>query len=268
MTERVVTEIWIYPIKSLGGIRLQSSNVREKGLELDRRWMLINNKGMFLTQRNIHTLAEFKVSIVGDSLRITYRGNETHFKSHEVGASIQQAIIWNSLVDVHEVSPLISQWFSEMLQLECRLVHFPEPYIRKVEDPFLQNVSLADAYPILTIGQNSLNDLNARLESPIPMNRFRPNLVFSGGNPYEEDDWKNFSIGEGRLLGSRKSYRCIVTTIDQETGIKGREPLLTLSKYRREHDKIFFGLNTLCLNNFTVSVGDRIILDSDADLHI
>lgn len=129
-----------------------------------------------------------------------------------------------------------------MLKMNVRLVYFSEANNRKIEEPYTQNVSLADNYPILIIGQSSLDDLNGRMAQPVPMNRFRPNIVFAGGDPYEEDYWRQFSIGEGKLIGARKSYRCIITTIDQETGIKGREPLLTLSKYRLEDEKISFGL--------------------------
>jgi uncharacterized protein len=261
MNELIVSELWIYPIKSLGGIRVKTCLVKEKGFELDRRWMLIDNQHSFLTQRKLHCLAEFKIELSSDELIVKFREFSFRFTIHQPGSDSIRATVWNSEVDVIEVSKDASFWFSEMIKMDVRLIFFPEGNLRKIEEPYQQQISLADAYPILTIGQGSLDDLNSRMEEPLPMNRFRPNLVFTGGEPYEEDDWKSFRIGTGKLWGARKSYRCIVTTIDQVTGIKGREPLLTLSKYRREANQIYFGLNTLPLNQSLITEGDRIIVE-------
>jgi hypothetical protein len=260
MEKLFVSELWIYPIKSLGGIRVKSCLVREKGLELDRRWMLIDDQNNFLSQRKLSCLAEFYLVMTSDELIVTFRTFSIRFYKHEVCSNSFKATVWNSEVDVLEVSKNASHWFSEMLEMNVRLIYFPEENSRKIEDPYKENISLADAYPILTIGQSSLDDLNSRMEKPLPMNRFRSNLVFSGGTPYEEDNWRDFSIGAGELWGARKSYRCVVTTIDQISGVKGREPLLTLAKYRLENNKIFFGLNTLSLNQFHIYEGDAIVV--------
>ena len=121
-----------------------------------------------------------------------------------------------------------------------------------------EQVSLADGYPLLIIGEASLADLNKRLPSPVPMNRFRPNLVFSGGHAYEEDAWKEFRIGESLFKGVKPCSRCVLTTIDQDTGAQGKEPLATLASYRKKENKIYFGQNVLALNEKTIYEGATI----------
>ena len=110
------------------------------------------------------------------------------------------------------------------------------------------------------IGQSSLDDLNSRLEFPVPMNRFRPNLVFTGGQPYEEDSWKLLTIGNNKFAGVKPCSRCVLTTVDQNTGEKGKEPLATLAKYRQHENKIYFGQNLLSIDHHTIHEGDEIKL--------
>ena len=121
-------------------------------------------------------------------------------------------------------------------------------------------VSLADGYPLLIIGESSLADLNKRLAFPLPMNRFRPNLVFRGGEPYEEDIWRNFTVGRNRFVGVKPCARCVLTTVDQDTGKKGIEPLLTLAKYRKRDGGVYFGQNVIALDNYEIKEGDGITL--------
>jgi hypothetical protein len=167
-------------------------------------------------------------------------------------------------VEVYEVSTQHSEWFSAILGKNCRLVSFPENNPRPVNpDHAINNdqVSLADGYPCLIIGQSSLDDLNSRMEIPLPMNRFRPNIVFSGGKPFEEDEWKNISIGQNRFAGIKLCPRCVVTTVDQDTGIKGAEPLRTLATYRARDNKVYFGKDLIPLNYNEIAEGDEIILE-------
>jgi uncharacterized protein len=167
-------------------------------------------------------------------------------------------------VVVTEVSDTVSQWFTVQLGMRCRLVGFPEKNPRPVNPRYSVNnehVGLADAYPFLIIGQSSLNDLNARLQEPLPMNRFRPNFVFTGGEPFEEDTWRNFAIGRNRFAGVKPCDRCVLTTVNQDTAEKGAEPLLTLSKYRKRDNKIYFGQNLVALDHTEVAVGDKITLN-------
>lgn len=264
MSELRLSEIWIYPIKSLGGIRLKQSRVLEKGLEYDRRWMLVDENGVFMTQRNTPTMALFKLEIGKEKLKITYSPDSiVHTISLHPNAleKSESVIIWNDAVTAREVSRESSAWFSSILNLRCRLVYFPEENSRSVDPIYKVNdehVSLADAYPFLIIGQESLNFLNSKLTEAIPMNRFRPNFVFTGGEPNEEDTWRNFTIGSNRFVGVKPCARCAVPTINQDTAEKGIEPTRTLATYRRNENKILFGQNLLATDHQEVKEGDLI----------
>ncbi len=269
MSRYTLSEIYIYPIKSLGGIRLDRAKVQGKGLQFDRRWMLVDKAGVFLTQRIHPAMALFKLEIQSDHISITFRkGEKIHpSTSFNIGTpdsdKWMKAKIWDDEVNVIEVDPEISQWFSQHLGMTCKLVSFPEEKSRPVDPRYKVNdehVSLADAYPFLIIGQSSLDDLNTRLPQPLPMNRFRPNFVFTGGDPYEEDNWRNLSIGKNRFAAVKKSARCTLTTVNQDTGEKGAEPLRTLSTYRKVDNKIYFGQNLVALDEEEVAVGDSIIV--------
>jgi uncharacterized protein len=261
-----LSKIFIYPIKSLGGIALTSARVLEKGLQYDRRWMLVDRDGVFLTQRIYPRMALLKVALDHEHIFITNKtnGEQLSFfvETVAVGDSIR-ATIWNDQVDVIEVDPMLSEWFSKQLDIDCRLVSFPENHPRPVDPKYKINdehVSLADAYPFLIIGQSSFDDLNSRLSEEIKIERFRPNFVFTGGEPYEEDGWKNISIGDNRFVGVKNCARCVLITVDQDTAEKGVEPLQTLSKYRKSENKVLFGQNLVAIDFGNVAVGDQIIL--------
>lgn len=267
MNSLTLNEIQIYPVKSLGGIRVQEAVVKEKGLAFDRRWMLIDEAGGALTQRVFPQMALLKVGISGNSLTIDYtKGGKilasTSFPAHTpASGNWLKAKIWDDYVEVLEVDPSVSEWFSDHLNTRCKLVAFPEEKPRPVDPKFQvndENVSLADAYPFLVIGEQSLEDLNKKLAEPVPMDRFRPNFVFSGGAPYEEDDWKNFSIGDVKFIAVNRCARCTLPTVNQETAEKGPEPIRTLSKYRNENNQVYFGQYVVALGQGTVQVGDSV----------
>lgn len=261
--QKQLSEIWIYPVKSLAGIRIKQARVLEKGLEHDRRFMLVDHDNRFITQREYPELALFDTEISDNLLCITHRLNKQAItlplrppESKTVTASI-----WNDAVSVSEVDVQASAWFSDQLKFTCRLVFFPEKNLRPVDHAYAignEQVSLADGYPFLIIGQASLDDLNARLAEPVEINRFRPNFVFTGGEPYEEDTWKNFSIGTVRFAGVKNCARCVLTTVNPATGTKGVEPLRTLSGYRRINGKVYFGQNAVALAQGVIYEGDFI----------
>lgn len=257
-----LSEIWIYPIKSLGGIRLPAAKVMEKGLEHDRRWMLIDANNAFLTQRTHHPMAQFKLSIEDNGFRIHHFAKSILLPfENELMPEPISSKIWDDTVTVLEVNAELSHWFSEQLGIDCRLVQFPETKPRLIDEDYrigYAHVSLADGFPFLIIGQSSLNDLNQRLSEPMPMNRFRPNLVFTGGKPYEEDDWQNFLIGKNRFVGVKPCSRCVLTTIDQQTAAAGKEPLATLATYRKKDNKIYFGQNVIAIDYEEIFEGDEI----------
>lgn len=265
MPDIKLTQIWIYPIKSLGGISLLSAQAMGKGLRYDRRRMLIDETGTAITQRDYPKMALLKTSISSEQLKVKFEENELKIPLAEHDRSRPLNVtIWNDQVKAVEVGTSHSEWFSEMLGVRCKLVFFPEENDRPVDPRYHvnnENVSLADAYPFMIIGQSSLDDLNSKLNEPIPINRFRPNFVFEGGDPYEEDEWRNFSIGEVRFVGVKMCDRCVITTVDQSTAEKGAEPLRTLASYRKRGNKIYFGQNLVALDHTIVNVGDRIVLE-------
>ncbi|HEY3404323.1 MAG TPA: MOSC N-terminal beta barrel domain-containing protein [Ohtaekwangia sp.] len=264
MKDLQLSQIWIYPIKSLGGIPLTSAKVMEKGLQNDRRFMLVGDDGLFMTQRIYPKMALFKTSLSGDNVVIRFGADQIELPLHPTVAGDERSVqVWDDTVTATEAAGAFHQWFSDRLDLNCKLMFFPEGNPRPVDPKYKVNdehVGFADAYPFLIIGQCSLDDLNSRLKEPLPMNRFRPNFVFTGGEAFEEDNWRNFTIGSNRFVGVKPCARCVLTTVNQDTAVKGAEPLRTLATYRNKNNKILFGQNLVALDHTQVQVGDRIIL--------
>ncbi len=261
MSVKRISEIWIYPIKSLGGISVTSAIVQRKGLRWDRRWMLVDEQNNFLTQRVWPHMALFKLQLAPGQLVVRYRDDQLVIPVHQREENTFTATVWDDTVEVAEVHTSVSNWFSRHMEMKCKLVAFPEEKPRAVDAAYKlgdDHVSLADAYPMLLIGQESLNELNKKMSKPVPMNRFRPNLVFTGGVPHEEDTWKNFSVGAVNMAAVKPCARCVLTTVDQETGEKGPEPLATLATYRKVGAKVLFGQNLIALNYKEIFVGDEI----------
>lgn len=263
MEKFLVSQLYIYPIKSLGGIELKSAEVLPKGLEYDRRWMLVDAQGLFMTQRIEPKLALFKTSITeSGNIIIKFNGDVLTVPSTTYEDSFT-ARIWDDLVEVHEVDTNVSEWFSKHLGSICKLVAFPEDNHRPVDADYALNpgdqTSLSDGYPILLLGQSSLDDLNTRLKDSVPIDRFRPNIVFTGGQPFEEDRFIQFSINKVAMAGVKPCARCVMITIDQQTALTSKEPLATLSAYRKAGNKVLFGQNVIPLQSGVISVGDEII---------
>lgn len=259
----IVQDIYIYPIKSLGGIRLTEALVEERGFQYDRRWMLVDKNGVFITQRKHPELALLKVALREKGLHVTnQRNGEVIDVSFGLDSGeVLQVAVWDDVMLAKRVDPRLDEWFSDFLGFSVRLVTMPESTRRKVDPRYAVNgesVSFADGMPYLMIGQGSLDELNSRLESPMPMNRFRPNIVFSGGAPFLEDSLRKVKIGELDFQIVKPCARCVMTTVDQRTGEKGKEPLRTLSTYRAIDGKIYFGQNVVALQSGSIKIGDLI----------
>ena len=261
-----LSEIWIYPIKSLGGISLQQSNVTHRGLEHDRRWMLVDDDGVFLSQRTTPELALFQTEIEGDFLIISHKENPNNKIKAPLNPALQEdrenikTVLWEDSIDAYEVDEKISDWFSVILKCSVRLVYMPNESHRKVDPDYAITSadisSFSDGFPFLIIGQSSLNDLNSRLKESVPMKRFRPNFVFTGGAAYEEEIWSEFTIGNFPFYGVKPCGRCVMVTVDPEKGIVGgKEPLLTLSKYKRVGNNVIFGQNLIAQQEGSIAVG-------------
>lgn len=258
-----LSSITIYPIKSLGGINLQKAQVMRRGFEHDRAFMLIDKNGKFLTQREFPKMALVKTILQANYIQIVALGM-ADFKIPLLPSEFKKlaVTIWRSYCFAQHFSLEADAWFSEYLSTECRLVFMPKEYLRTVNPDFKilegDNVSFADGYPYLLIGSASLEDLNNRLEKPIKMNRFRPNLVIKTDVPFIEDTWKQIKIGEITFQIVKPCARCQITTINQETLRTSKEPLLTLSKYRLKDKKILFGQNLIPLHEGDLAIGDAL----------
>lgn len=262
----LVQDLYIYPIKSLGGIRLTEAKVEERGFELDRRWMIIDECGTFISQRTFPLMAMLRVEIGVNALSVFHvsaPSDKIYIPYNVEHSEVKNVKIWDDEVSAKFVNSEIDDWFSTSLNMKVRLVKMPVSTERKVDPTYAVNnesVSFADGMPYLLIGQNSLEDLNSRLETPVPMNRFRPNIVFSGGTPFAEDIWKRIQIGEIDFQVVKPCARCVMITIEQDTGSKGVEPLKTLTSYRKAGNKILFGQNMVALTNGMIKVGDEVKL--------
>lgn len=264
-----LSQIYIYPIKSLGGISVPSALVESRGLQFDRRWMLVDESGKFLTQRTFAEMALLEVSLQSEGLVINHKTKNITplFVPYAPTTNNILAVqIWDDSCSAVEVSSMANKWFTQALNRFCRLVYMPDSTQRQADleyANFGDVVSFADSYPILLIGENSLQDLNNRLSEPVPMNRFRPNLVFTGGTPFTEDSWHHFQIGELSFKGVKPCGRCGVITIDQATTQKSQEPLRTLATYRTapEKNQILFGQNVIPVTfHKKIKIGDSIIV--------
>ncbi len=260
-----LTQINIYPIKSLGGISLSSAYAEMRGLKYDRRWMLINSNNDFMTQRQYPQMALLQTSIDKDFLKVHHKKESVaplniplkHYSKEEI-----EVPIWDDFCIAQTSSKEIDDWFSATLNVICRLVYMPETTQRRVDpkySPQEKIVSFADAYPFLIIGEKSLEDLNSRLAIPVLMNRFRPNFVFDGGTAFIEDTFNYFKIGSIKFQAVKPCARCVVTTVNQFTGEKGTEPLTTLSTFRKFNNKVMFGQNVIGHEEGTITVGDELV---------
>ena len=257
----VVKELYIYPIKSLAGIPVQSAKAEEMGFENDRRWMLIDEENQFITQREHPKLSQFYPKIIEDKIEISHH-NSTH--DFFIDESLNEPIlskVWDDETKVVEVNKATSKWFSKALGFTCKLVKIVNKGDRKHNSTKLNqtlNVSLADGYPYLLIGSESLDSLNEKLEEKITIKRFRPNIVISTEIAHEEDLLNTFKIGNVKFKNAKPCGRCVIINNNPMTGIVLKEPLKTLSTYRTSNNNVFFGTNIFCLNEGIIAVGDSL----------
>jgi len=262
-----VTEINIYPVKSLGGISLEECAVEKRGFQFDRRWMLTDKNGEFFTQREFPKMATLSIEIKDDSLQISDLKNEHigvpfEFEKNQT----QKVTVWNSICDAFVLPEKINEWLSDVLKTECQLVYMPDESEREINKFFNRDneiVSFADGYPFLLIGENSLNDLNEKLETKLLMNRFRPNIVIDGAQAFAEDRWKKIQIGDIVFRSTKPCARCVMTTVEQNSGeFDGKEPLKTLAKYRMAKDVFPNEFESLDLNANAVLFGQNLVAEN------
>lgn len=263
-----VSQLFIYPIKSLGGIALQSAELTATGFKNDRRWMLADEQNVFLSQRTSPKIALVQPVETNDGFMVFHKNNPAaHILipfNMELNKKVK-AVIWEDKCDAYEADYSINEWFSEMLKINCKLLYMPDDTKRFVDTGYAFNketTSFSDAYPLMMIGQNVLDFFNNKLDVSLPVDRFRPNIVFTGGKPHCEDEMAEFTINGTRFFGVKPCSRCVVTTINQQTSQKGFKPLKTLAGYRSKNNKIYFGQNILHQTNGRITVGDQITVAS------
>jgi uncharacterized protein YcbX len=263
----ILQDLYIYPVKSLGGIRLTEATTEPRGLRHDRRWMLVDERNQFMTQRKTPAMALLRVAPAYNGFLLTHAQRPDLLPLYVPFETTPErtvfATIWDDMIFGWRGSHEADTWLTEALGQVCKLVYMSDMVRRDVEpelNPEGQLVSFADGYPFLLIGQSSLNELNSRLSEPVLMDRFRPNLVFSGGPAFKEDSWENFSVGEVAFRAVRSCGRCKMTTIDQQTATKSPagEPLRTLASYRSMDNEVMFGQNVTSANRGLLRVGDAV----------
>jgi len=258
-----LSEIYIYPVKGCRAIPLQRAEVTRRGLAGDRRYLVVDKLNAYLTQREFPRLALIRPDLRADGLNLGAPGMPPlHTSSPDSGRSFDVQI-WDDRVSAVGVSEEADAWLSEFLGTSCRLVYMPETSVRPVEAEYSKagdHVSFADAYPLLLLSEEAVRELNRRKESPVPMNRFRPNLVMRGTTPFEEDRWPGLTVGSVRFRSPKPCARCVVVTVDQDTGIKEprSDTLRALAAFRTVGQKVIFGQNLIPEHEGWVAVGDRI----------
>ncbi len=251
-----LSAITVYPVKALRGVPLEEGEVHSRGFRHDRRWMLVDASGRFVSQREEPSLCRVEVGIEGGGYTLRVDGRVAWIPEVHEGDRVH-VTLWEASIEgcVHVEG---SRFFSRWLDRELRLVCFPDDTTRRTNLGDGE-VAFADGYPYLLVGAASLDDLNARLQRPVSMERFRPNLVVEGGAAYEEDEWTRLRIGELTFRGVKRCERCVVTTVDPATARKGQEPLRTLATYRRQDGKVWFGMNLCPDAEGALQVGDAVV---------
>ncbi|MEN8177934.1 MAG: MOSC N-terminal beta barrel domain-containing protein [Pseudomonadota bacterium] len=245
----IISGLFIYPVKSLAGIPLQESVVDRCGLAFDRRWMVVDAEGRFLSQRQLPRMALIQQRILNDKLVLQVAG-QTHLSLplRPSGGEQVRVKVWDESCDAWYCGAEAEAWLTGFLGRPCRLVYMPYAHFRRVDQAYAgleDRTAFSDGFPLLLISEASLEDLNRRLPEPVTMSRFRPNLVVAGCQPYAEDDWSRVKAGMLSLRVVKPCSRCAITTVNPVTAERGAEPLKTLSSYRRRGNKVYFGQNLL-----------------------
>jgi uncharacterized protein len=266
-----VTQLWYYPVKSLAGISVTEAYCGPKGLAWDRRWMLVDQAGVFLSQRKFPEMALLQPELSFEEGRpvqmvITHCNHPDHSlvipAADLFGEKPQNVTVWDSTLTVNQLAPYINNWFSAVLGMPCSMVYQAEDQVRKVDPNYAKSqtdqTSLSDGYPYLLVGESSLQLLEEKIGEPITINRFRPNIVFEGEAPHFEDVLSSLTIGEATFEGVKPCARCEVVTIDPATAFKNKMVLKTLSTYRTKNNKVYFGQNLLISTFGMVRLGNAI----------
>lgn len=257
----IVSKLYEYPVKGLLGNELCCATVNKRGLAMDRRWMLVDDKGEFISQRQLPALTQF-LPAHQDYLTIKHlpSGDSKSIVAAEF-RDLHKVIVWGQECSAHSAVNGINQWLSDKLKAPVRLVYMDDYDIRPVESASKNDiVSFADGYPVLLTSEASLDDLNNRLDDAVGINRFRSNIVIDGDIPYAEDNWQRIKIGNVVFKVIKQCARCHVINIDQDSGLATKEPLETLNTYRKDGNKVNFGINLIPETTGILHEEDKVIV--------
>lgn len=270
-----VTGLYTYPIKSCGRLEHQRIALGERGFVNDRRWMVVSaaegEYGEFLTQRELPQLAIVQPFLTDDALQIAAPERGTVSVPLEIPSDtpVVRVPIWKDTAEAHDEGDEVAQFLSNFLNYPVRLVRMTDAHYRRVDPQYsaqTAQVGFADGYPILLTNESSLDELNVRIQlrgkTPVPMNRFRPNIVIKGVTPFDEDTWAAFEINGILFEGVKLCARCAIPTIDQAQGVVPdvQEPSATLATFRKRDRGVMFGQNVVHRGLGEVAVGDVVEL--------
>ncbi len=268
-----VSSLWIHPVKSCRAIAVDRAELDETGFRHDRRWMIVDPAGRFITQRERPDLATVSVTVWGDHVALTCDGHAALTLPFDPGAHapVRTVTVWDDTVEARGASPDAARWLLTTLGIDGDVVWLPPPSARPVDPRFARSVDrvgFADGFPLLLASEGSLEAVNARLAEHVPMERFRPNVVVADAPAFEEDGWSVFRMGIVRCRAVKPCARCVIVNTDPWTGARGIEPLKTLARFRTgtaDKARVYFGQNVVHSRDAigqTVAVGDEVVVES------
>lgn len=264
MAQLKVEQLYYYPVKSLHGVALDAMTLDAFGPAGDRRWMIVDEEGRFVTQREQSRLAQVNAALTSSGLEIGIPGSEP--ERVFAGEETRRVLVWRDWVKAQIAAPGPSEKLSEWLGTPVSLVYMPESTLRAVDNKYVSDerrVSFADGFPFLVTHVASLNMLSERIGQSVDMRRFRPNIVVSGGEPFDEDRWASLSKGGLRLRLVKPCTRCVMTTVHPDEGVRSSDlqPLRELGRFRRTEKGVVFGMNAVHDALGEIRVGDYFDVD-------
>jgi uncharacterized protein YcbX len=256
----VVDRLFVYPIKSCAGIELETADLDDFGFRHDRRWMVVDPTGRFITQRQIPRMALVRPVLTADGLTMHAPDADPFVLSRPEGPARAEVSVWRDRVQAAPAGDAAAAWFSRVLGTPCRPVFIPDDSFRPAGRKYggRARVSFADSFPFLIVSREAVDLVSERAGMPLSVRRFRPNIVVSGVEPHAEDGWCRIRIGQVPFAVVKPCSRCVVTTIDPETGEAGKEPLRTLATYRKRNGKVLFGQNAVHESTGTIRLGNPV----------
>lgn len=258
----VVKSLHVYPVKSGRGFELSEALVLDRGFQHDRSWLIVNRAGLAITQRDNAILALLNPEVIAENaIRLSAPGMSELVVERKNDGALLTVRVWDDECIAIDQGEAAEQWLSQFLNMDCKLVSMKDDFVRPVNAKYAsaeQQVGFADGFPFLLISEASLEDLNSKLEAPVLMNRFRPNIVVSDCAAFDEDRWKRIRIGGICFDIVKPCARCVIVTIDQEDAVLGKEPMRTLSAYRKVGNKVMFGQNLVHDKTGVIRVGDLV----------